>query len=263
MPEGVSTEESSSEPLTSDARRGLKGAGLRYEAEDGVPSWAVGKTADEILAMTQDLYNVVQTGGNPSHGSTPEPPPMQPPTNDVDANLIYTNPEEFTRRLRESIRTEMRQELSTAAAPLTGGMAGMAKRQSMQDRKGVWESYGPEIETIMASVPTQNHGSVDLWNQAADIVAGRHIDEIARKRADEMLRRGDVGTIRTNEGGALPEAASTRSPIAKLFDEKHPSVLPFIRDNIDAKQVEAHAAKMGHTPEAYAELLQKRVKVAR
>lgn len=263
-------EELSSEPPRSEGEsRGLRGSGLRYGEADEVPSWARGKTADEILKMTQELYNVVQRGGEPQRGYTPEPTQMQQPAGDglppVDPNLIYSDPASYHRQMEARQEAIIERRLASASQPFASSMGGLAKRQSMQDRKNVWDAYAPEIEAIMQSVPVANHGNVDLWNQAADIVAGRHVEDIARKRADEILRAssGDSGMLRTSEGGSAPVPGASRSPIQKLFDEDHPAVKPFIKDGISAKKVEEHAAKMGHTPEAYAELLQKRVKVPR
>lgn len=262
-------ESSSEAPLGTEETtpKSLRGLDLRYTEEDDVPSWAVGKTADEVTRMTEELYSIVQRGdvGSNSNGASETPMPQETTVSnsDVNSDLMYSNPAEYTRQLRESIRAEMRQELSGAAGPISTGMSSLAKRQSQADKRKIWDSYGPEIEAVMANVPVQNHGNVDLWNQAADIVAGRHVEEIARARAEELMSKADSGTLRTSEGSSAPTGATTRSPLQKLFDEKHPAVEAFIRDGIDAKRVEAHAAKMGHSPEAYAELLQKRVKVNR
>jgi len=255
-PEGGSPSETAPSPTTPGGS--LHGAGLRYGDGDPVPDWAKGRTADEILETANQLYAAIQSG-TPAQPTAPTPATPPPPSSSpVDPNLMYSNPHEYDRQLRESIRTEMRTELASAANSVTSPMASMAKEQAKTHRPKVWDRYGPEIETTMAQLGPNARADVSSWKRVINYVAGEHVDELADARAKEILARGgDSGSLPTHGGPPNMDPASGLSPIRKLFAENHPAVDGYQRDRIPVEKVIAHALKRGHTEEGYAEMLEK------
>lgn len=250
------------EPPAPEPPRTLSGAGLRYGSDDNVPEWAVGKTADEILAMTQQLYTTVQQGTLPAAPATPpspaSPAPSQTPS--VDPQLLYTDPAAYTQAVFDQARTIAREELASAAPNVTSPISTMAKEYARGHRPEVWSAYGPEIEAEMAKVNVNARANIETWKMAVDLVAGRHVDTIALKRAEELMAAsGDTGSIASAGGITNPSPGSSLSPIAKLFSEKDPSVQGYIDDGLTAADVVTQAARMGKTEEAYAEMLKNRM----
>lgn len=257
---------------------------FRYGTSSDVPTWAQGRTADEILKTASDLYAALQrgetasapasSGVDVSNFNTQSVNDMTPSSggsggDDVDPNLLYSDPAAFTQRLRDSIRREMRSEMQQAAGSLTTPLASMAKHQAMQNpkRKLTWEKYGPEIETIVARLPEHARARPEIWDEAARMVAGEHVDELAQAKAEEIIRRGsDSGMLPSQGGPPAPSGSgSSGSPLAKLFDARDPAVKGFIDDGIPLEKVRSHYRKRGYTKdEDIVELLTRtKKKVAR
>jgi len=180
----------------------------------------------------------------------------------VDPNLIYSDPSEFTRQLTDNIRREMRAEMQTAAGGLLTPMASMAKSEAMRNpkRKLVWDRYAPQIEALVSRLPDAAKARPDIWDEAARMVAGEHLDDLARIRADEILRTSeDAGSLPTQAAPSAP-VPDAGSPLAKLFSDRHDAVKDFIKDEIPLAKVRDHYRKMGYADDAaIAELLTARV----
>jgi len=225
--------------------RGLKGAGLRYTEDDGVPDWAIGKTADEIVGIAEQRRTYVAT--QPS-----APSPQQTPARSMpDGSLVYDDVNAFTSGIKDYVDNQLSATLTGAAQPLIG----LARDAAMRDeeRRDVWRRYGPEIDAVMAPLPAQQRADVNMWKQAAELVAGRHFKELARAEAERLMQTGETGMLPT--GGAPSTPSKPSDPIEALFAERHPAIQSFLDEGISADKVRKHAAAMGHSPDAYAEML--------
>lgn len=247
-----------SETPSQAAPRGLKGAGLRYAEDDDTYDWARGKTADEIVEITEQLRRQLVTQQPPPQ--TPQQPQntVTPPSNGIDPDLIYSNAAEYTQRMQGYVDTSINQQLQQASAPILAPLATMARDAASRDPSTaeVWKRYGPEIDATMAAVPLQNRADVNMWRQAAELVAGKHYRELARLEAERLASTSDGGILPTGGiGGGGTAGGGSLDPIDKLFAEDHPSIQAFKAIHKSASDVRAHAAAMGHTPEAYAEML--------
>jgi hypothetical protein len=161
-------------------------------------------------------------------------------------------------------RTEalVEKRLANAERLVMTPMASMARTQAQANpkRKDVWERYAPEIEAIVARLPDAAKARPDIWDEAARMVAGEHLDDIAQARAEAIIARGrDSGSLGT-QGGSPNEPISTPSPLRKLFEDRHIAVKGFISDDIPLSKVREHYTKMGYkTDEEIANLLTARV----
>lgn len=244
-------------PPEPQAPRGLKGSGLRYTEADGVPSWAVGKTADEVLGLSQEMFNVIQTSApTPAPVPTPSPTPMN--THEIDPNLMYSNPTEYNRLLVESARAAARAELAAAEVSFGTPMESMAKSQAQAFEPEVWKRYAPEIEVLMRDVAPAQRRNPEVWKRAVKLVKSDHLDDLVEERARALAARGDAGSLPGSGAPPTGDPRASLSPLRKLFADKAEAVKDYIRDEISVDQVIARARQQGYTEEAYAELLTNR-----
>lgn len=251
-----------------EKKRTLKGAGLKYTREDGVPSWAVGKTADEILRMTQTLHDTYLQGGTPPQDaqpntiqremnqnmqSAPQQNQSQAPS-PPDPNLMFTNAAEYNRQLSEWNQYQINQSFQAQSAPFMQGQIELAKAESRRDSrfKEVWERYEPEIEAEVSRVNPQMKTSVKFWNQAAALIKGMHFDELHASRMNET-RPTDTGTLSTD--GSFSQngnTSSSLSPIEKAWREDADWIKSFKRlPGMSAAKLRSQVAQMGSTEEDY------------
>lgn len=278
-PPSTEAPDGASETSANEPARGLRGAGLRYTAEDGVPEWAVGKTADEIVEIANELHQSLLDGSayagpsqqgaqpngaqSPANGSRqPQPPQMNaqnggaPPQ--PDPQLIYNDPSEYQRQLDAYNRWQTQQTIQQASGPLLQAQANMARDACRRDPEyaDVWDAYAPEIDALMQRVPMQNRADPKSWQQAAEMVAGRHRKELARKEAERLAAEGNLGaTISGDATTPGADSGPSRDAISQLFADDHPAIQKFKEQGISAQKVRSHGVQMGHSPDEYAKIL--------
>lgn len=246
----------SQEPPQPQAPLGLKGTDLRYQTDADVPDWAKGKTADEILAIAETMRNSLVT----------QPPQTQPtPTTQqttvqkqqaLDPDLIYNDAAAYTQQMAGYVDQSVQRQIAAAATPILTPMVSLARDTASRDASmaEVWSKYGPEIDMTMTNVPMQNRADVAMWRQAAELVAGKHYKELARGEAERLASTADSGML--SSGGGVGTASPTSGdPIDRLFADDHPSIQAFKRIGKSAADIRQHALTMGHSSEAYAEML--------
>lgn len=239
--------------------RGLRGSGLRYQEGDGVPSWAVGRTADEILSTASELYDTIQRGASQPSVNTPPPPQTPLTTSRPDPSLIYSNPDEYHRQMEAWTDARINERLEVASQGVVTPLTSMAKAQAQTHRPEIWKKYGPEVETMMANLSPAVKANVAVWRQAVDLVASNHVDEIAREKAEALMRAGgDPGSLPSSGGPPAPNRSSSLSPLHKLFSERHEAVRDYIEDRVPVEKVIARAKARGYSEEDYAKMLVER-----
>lgn len=246
--------------------RGLKGAGLRYTAEDGVPEWAVGKTADEITELTDKLYKTIMNGSvyapQPQAPAAPSAPaaPYAAPFNmqgnaggPPDTALLYQNPEEYNRQLSAWHRAQTEQHLQNAAMPMLQGQVELAKAEAKRNPKNaeVWKRYAPEIEAELAHLPASLKANPKIWNDAADLIYGRHSDVFERDKL-AAYKPADTGIMGAD---GLPNRTGTPqnlSPIAKAWAEDAGWIQQFKRlPGMSVAKLRQQVQKMGSSEADY------------
>ena len=173
----------------------------------------------------------------------------QPP----DPALMYSNPAMY----QQELLNYQNYILNANAAPLFASQARTSRVLAKQNpkRADIWAKYENEIEQQMAGVDPRFQ-TPEAWELAADIVAGRHLDEIAAERASALAARPDTGTL---NGAEVPgtAAAPAGDPITEMFRANDPAVRKFVALGKTADDVIRHAAQMGHKPDAYAAMLKR------
>ena len=212
--------------------------------------------------MTTELYGALQNGAPAPHSNVAAPPaPAQGPVSaSVDPNLMYSDPARYTQEILAEAERRAEARLTSASGSVVTPLASMAKMHAKTHRPDIWDSYAPEIEAIMARVTAPHNANIDLWREAVDMVAGRHVDDIARRKADEIMARGgDTGSL--TPGGALPtNGASSASPIRKLLSER-PDLKEYYKDaGITSEMLVIQGSKMGHDESKYADMLSRKAR---
>jgi hypothetical protein len=174
---------------------------------------------------------------------------------------MYSDPAEYQRQLFAYNEWLTRQSIQQASAPFLQSQAQIARNASRSDPEysDVWSEYAPEIDALMASLPVEQRANPQMWNQAAEMVAGRHRKELARKLAERLAASpSDTGTISTDGVGDSTGRAAPSDPIDRLFSE-HPEIAERYRANgVDAAKLRSHLATMGRDPAQFVESLLKR-----
>ncbi len=241
----------------------LDASDLKFSADANVADWAKGKSARDLVDLVETL-RVATVSAAPA--PVPAPVPVAaapvPVSNGISPDAIYSDTPGFVKSIEDYTNARVNEGISQAATPLLQPLSGMARSSSMAEdnNKEVWKLYGPEIDAKMASIPLQNRADPALWNQAVNMVAGEHRDDLAQKAAERLIAAsGDAGML--TSGGITSASGNglTLSPIKVLFDEDHPSIAGFKREGMTAETVISHAATMGHAEEVYAEMLKSKV----
>jgi hypothetical protein len=159
----------------------------RVPMDDPRP-WARGKTATELLAVTDQavsaLYNVAS---QPSY--QPQAPVQQGPG--VDDDEIIDG-----RRLKQI----MQQAQQPQQQPDNESLAQMSLAMARQQMPDVFTAYGPEVMGHLVQLP-KSMWTLDNILRVARLVKADHVDEIADQRARDLAAK-QGWTVRTT--GAAP-----------------------------------------------------------
>ena len=190
------------------------------------PAWAAGKTAEEILSIAApavemlDKFNLSgKVIGQPPQSLTPQGYGQPTPAGYGQPQTGYAQPPQAAQPDPNEYPTwgQMQAWLQQQAQQsITPQITGLYENQAAtnlqwlrgQDRyKVVFDKFGPEFNVELAKL--QPHvRTLDNLQMLADLVKGRHVDEIARERAAELAATTPP-TMRSNgfagSTGALPQ----------------------------------------------------------
>lgn len=251
---GESDQQATSEPAPDPLAARLDG--------ESVPVWARGRTVQEVLAQAENLNQTLQQYATSDRApAQPQAPPEshqgdEPNAFSINVDDLYANPENFTRSILSEAERRASQAVQSASGPILQPLSRVARSEAAQAKREIFDRYGAEIDSMMASIPLQQKVSADAWLTAADVVAGRHWKELAEAQMERTLAsRRDPGSMPTQSNPTSGSPA--RNAIDKLFKDKHPAVQRYVDNEVDAATLVAHAKRMGKTPEEYAESLKK------
>lgn len=204
--------------------------------------------------------NVSSTGYAPQWSYAPQPTaaytPPQPRMTasapaEPDFNLIYTNPQEYERQRRAFDDFRFEQRIAAERNQFGGVATSLAERQAMQDRDAskrdpkfasVWERWENEIEAELAGIPLANRNRF-LFDKAAGIVRGNHVEELARETAERLFAGGSG-----SERGTSFAGVSGSAPVGDKLDESYESGHPWFArarsEGVSKQMIREHAAKM-------------------
>lgn len=177
----------------------------RVPLDDPRP-WARGKTASELLALSDQMANAITTLAYQQPQAAPAPAPAYAPTavNPLDDDEIIDG--KRMKQILSAVATSQQpvQDDTTAFAVYQTAMA-----LARQNDPETFAKYGPEIEANVAQLPVKMR-TLDNIRQIVRIVKADHIEELAEARARDLASRQGL-TVRTSGAASNYPGATTAS----------------------------------------------------
>jgi hypothetical protein len=243
---------SGSQPAELEPRT-LFSAGLRFGSEDPVPDSVKGKSPKEIADLVrqyEQAFAQVATQYQPQSQSQPAQPATQPTGPQYPTADPGLDPDLFRQQLDTYVKQTATGIVEQQAGPVLTGSSKNARWASSLDPEwsDIYRKYGPEIDSMMASVPMQLRVDKEVWDNAARIVRGNHVEEIATARAEQMVSGGSFPTERTGSAPAPRTTPAYGDELDEFFATDHPYV-QYAKDNgVTAADMREYARKAGRTP---------------
>lgn len=211
-----------------------------------------GKTPEEVAALTQNLYDYTQQ-------MSAQPAPQQQYTSPnvesqmsggmPDPNLMYSNPAEYQRQLMAFQNAQWQAQMNAYAQPVLQQNAETARELSKRgDYAKVWEKWEPEIELELRGIPLHQR-TRQMYDSAAKIVRGNHVEELARERAEALATQFGSGTERAhNVGNAAPAAFDK---LDEIYDTEHPFFVKAREERVTKDMIRDHCRMMKISVDEY------------
>jgi hypothetical protein len=186
---------------------------MRFAAGPGVPQWAVGKTAPEILELSKQMADAL--------AATPAARPQTPPAvalvaPQAPASALPSN-DDWALNPTDAAQRQLEYNWSQRVAPvfdrLQNQLAGTSRGLVAQQHRADFDRWGPEIDQMVAPVPAEQR-TAELYAQAVRLVRANHIDELASERANERLAA--LGVTDRTAGSGNPGVAPGTSGAVDL-----------------------------------------------
>lgn len=200
----------------------------------GAPAWAVGKTADEILALAQRMA----TEWVPREQT---PTPTQQPRQVTDDDFIQ-RPLEASERVVAAGMAPM----NTALQGLAAQQASITRSLMAQQYKDTFDKWGAEVDAAMQNVAIELR-TPENYLKVIKYVRGNHEDEIATDKARQMMATGALGERATGANGL--QVSSTQG---FNIDKLRPDTQEYIRKHgLTAQHVADFCKANGWTEEKF------------
>lgn len=170
---------------------GAQDVGFRFQPGPDVPDWAVGKTPQELLSMTKQLYNTPYTPQSQQQ-QWQQPQPAQPQYTPPSDDEWLTRPTEAFNKAAQGI---VQQQFAPQMQALMYNQAMANKMLVQQKFNDEFNRWGPEIEGELRKIPLESY-TPDNLQLVVDLVRGRHARELQQEQIDrEIQRRMEAGSI--------------------------------------------------------------------
>ncbi len=203
-----------------------------YIETDDVPEWAVGKTAAEVITLTGNLMDAMKTYEPPTQQAAPAVQQPAVPVTPVagpqipNPSLSYDDPGAYASQMQafldqrdKDLQEKLGQQLSSYMAPFSQTVGSLARQQVATNPayKTVFDKWGHEIDQELAANQVGiGNRTPKTYQIMADIIKGRHVDELAQDEANRILSAGGhATTVRGGVGGNIVPAA----PVGDALDQ--------------------------------------------
>jgi len=218
-----------------------------WRAGDNAPSWAKGKSPEEILGIAQQLYSFAET-------AVRQPTPVQPP------------PQRDWGQLRDDDYVDgatLRGAAQALNQQVGQGMQGLYQMQAesnlaqiKRDHRDAFSKWGPEIQVKLNQLPFHmwTPGNLD---QVVRLVKADHIDDLATERARELVSQMDPTLRPTGSTGDLSgyQRQSTRLTESKELPADYRDLLK--QKGIDENTLDEFCRATGQTRQQWFEMAKK------
>lgn len=239
-------------PGSSAPTGGTPSAPTEWRVPDTDPrAWARGKTATELLSLTDQAIGAYQA----MHAQMTAPPPPPPPQPSFDPNQVRDEDYVDGRTLK--------QYLATAAAPFQQGFQSVHESLAQNNLAQVrakhpdaFERYSGEIMDLVARIPASSR-TLDNLELTVELVMGRHVRDEAKRLASEMAANYDP-TLRSSGGAGTNMPGSGRPGPVTASDELPADYRDLLKQKgIDDRTLAEFFGSQGMGPEQQREWFEK------
>lgn len=176
------------------------------------PTWAQGKTAEEVLGIATQLEGVVRQ--HIAGQAPPVQPQQQPYTNQWGSSQqapqqitpAYDPDSYLQRRDIETLAPRMINEATSSQFnSVYESLAQTNLDNVKRNFSTIFEKYGPEVYGYIAKLPVQSR-TVDNLTTVVKLVRADHVDEIAREQAVRLAAEMEP-TLRSTGSPSVPVAS--------------------------------------------------------
>ena len=178
-----------------------------------MPDWAVGKTANEVLELSKQMYGALSSARPQTPQPTYQTPQYQQPYQPQQPTSIPSNDEWLTdpnTAFQRAMGTIQQSQFAPAMDSMAMGNAANARALAEMKYQDDFRRFGPEIQMELTRVPPQMQ-TFDNIKYVVDLVRGRHAHELANELAEQKVKeRLASGTLRPGgmDGGIAPVEAT-------------------------------------------------------
>lgn len=177
----------------------------RVPMDDPRP-WARGKTASELLALSDQMANAITTLAYQAPAQqAPAPAAYAPsPVQPLDDDEIIDG-----KRMRQILGAVVANQQPVQDDQTAFAVYQTAMALARQNDPEAFASYGPEIEANIAQLPLKMR-TLENIRQIVRIVKADHVEELAERRARDLAAQQGL-TVRTS--GAAPNYAGANTSV--------------------------------------------------
>jgi len=230
----------------------------RFRAEDGVETWMIGRTASEVAQIAGRTVRDVMNAMPQTPPQPPQATQSRAQNGEPDPELLITNPEEYHRQSQAYNRASVDAQVAAYAAPFTQSTSELARDASARDTRwtDVWRRFGPEIDALVATNTVQNpvaRTQKSLWDQAAEIVQGRHYRELAAEEVErQRAQPAPSSTVRPSDNGYAPNYTVTSTDgLDELFASNDAWAVSAREADMNPTMIREYCAKRNIPVETY------------
>jgi len=174
---------------------------------------------------------------------------------EVDADLMLSDPAAWQAQFAAKLQAQTAAQMNQAAAPIVQNNVESVRFMSQMDpnHKDTWSRWGNEVEAKVMSIPAHLR-TKGLYDEAANMVRGSHVAELAKEEAQKLVASGSFG-VEGSGGGTVAEPAADaevwssldNSALGQLAKQLGPQYKTKIRDAVKSmpdESLETYVAKL-------------------
>ena len=206
----------SGEKTEPEVKAGAQSTGFHFTADPSVPEWAVGKTPQELLGITTQLYNQMLRGNPATQSASPQmqqqQPQQQPTQSWGQPAMAPPTQEEWDTNYQAAVQKQIAYEKVTTFEPMfqrtSATLADQARGLAELRHPDAFKKYGPEISVMLSQLPPDQLTTFAI-DKVVGMVKADHIDDIVSERLErEKQKMMDSGALLRPGTSHVPTAAA-------------------------------------------------------
>ena len=209
----------------------------------GIPSYLQGKNSQEVAQLVAQMGDALAAGQswqqptpqstaqNGQYNAPPAPNGQSQPLAMPTQDLWMSDPDAAQNQLYAYTQQQLTSQVQPRLQQTSQQLASLARAQAASAHADAFQRWGPEVDILIQSMPIEQR-TYEMYEQAVNVVRGRHADELANETAERLVQERlaemqEAGTLRSGgaAGGAsaLPanelnlESDTLRPEVAEAF----------------------------------------------